>query len=307
MATLSGGDRTSIHVACALDERMLLAGRALARSIARHAQAGRPVVLHVLHANLESGLLDVLAGLEHGGFSCRLHDVGDAFSGLPIGPPFSTAIYYRLNLPSLLADLTKVIYLDADTIVLRDLAGLYDLPVDDVALAAMPDHALYYFELMSAIPVGESRKPTISYMGQILGLNYRGPESYFNSGVMLLNLDIWRARDIAAQCIAFIKRFSYLQWPNQDALNVVCGQRYLALDARWNVFAMWCEAPSRFGPVDSLVALQKDWVEDPWIVHFSGNCKPWKTDHRRTVHDRLFWQHLDPGIGEPGQRSAHSG
>jgi lipopolysaccharide biosynthesis glycosyltransferase len=149
------------------------------------------------------------------------------------------------------------------------------------------------FELMSAIPVGERRRPVIFYLRNILGIEYRGPASYFNSGVMLLNLDAWRTLDIAARCVAFIERFDYLQWPDQDALNVICGQRFLALDARWNAFARWCEAPSPLGLSNALTALQNDWVHDPWIVHFSGDCKPWKADHFRTVHDHLFWRYLD--------------
>jgi lipopolysaccharide biosynthesis glycosyltransferase len=297
-------DSPAIHVACALDEGALVAARALAASIACRAQPDRPVVLHVLHAGPASRIADALAEHQHRAFSLCLHDVGATFTHLRVKRPFSTAIYYRLSLPSLLQSLSRIIYLDADTVVLRDLAPLFDVPVNDFPLAAMPDYALYYFELMSAIPVGERRGPVTSYLRNILGIEYRGPASYFNSGVMLLNLDAWRSLDIAARCVAFIERFDYLQWPDQDALNVICGQRFLALDARWNAFARWCEAPSWIGRSDVLAALQKDWVHEPWIVHFSGDCKPWKPGHFRTVHDHLFWRYLDgAGSGaEPRRR-----
>jgi lipopolysaccharide biosynthesis glycosyltransferase len=286
-------ERLAIHVACGLDEGVLVGAQALAASIACHAQPARPVVLHVLHSGLSSRIADALAGHQQPSFSLRLHDVGAAFMRLRVKRPFSTAIYYRLYLPSLLQSLSRIIYLDADTVVLRDLAPIFDLPLNDFPLVAMPDYALYYFELMSAIPVGERRRPVIFYLRNMLGIEYRGPSSYFNSGVMLLNLDAWRTLDITARCVAFIERFDYLQWPDQDALNVICGQRFLALDARWNAFARWCEAPSPLGPSNALTALQNDWVHDPWIVHFSGDCKPWKADHFRTVHDHLFWRYLD--------------
>jgi lipopolysaccharide biosynthesis glycosyltransferase len=292
-SSVTTSDGPSIHVACALDERVLVAVRALAASIACQVRPERPVVLHVLHAGSASRIVEALGGFERGAFSLCLHDVAAAFACLRVKPPFSSAIYYRLSLPSLLGGLSRIIYLDADTVVLRDIAPLFDLPVEDFLLAAMPDYALYYFELMSGVPLGERRGPVISYLRNILGIDYRGPTSYFNSGVMLLNLDAWRALDIAARCVAFIERFDYLQWPDQDALNVICGGRFLALDARWNAFARWCEAPSRLGPSEALTALQKDWVHDPWIVHFSGDCKPWKPDHFRTVHDHVFWRHLN--------------
>lgn len=298
---MTNPDSSAIHVACALDEGVLVAARALAASIACRARPERPVVLHMMHAGLASRIADALAGYQQRAFSLCLHDVGAAFTRLRVKRPFSTAIYYRLCLPSLLQSLSRIIYLDADTVVLRDLAPLFDLPVNDFPLAAMPDYALYYFELISAIPVGERRAPVISYLRNILGIEYRGPASYFNSGVMLLNLDAWRTLDIAARYVAFIERFDDLQWPDQDALNLICGQRFLALDARWNAFARWCEAPSWVGPSDALAALQKDWVHDPWIVHFSGDCKPWKAGHFRTVHDHLFWGCLDGA--DPGAQA----
>jgi lipopolysaccharide biosynthesis glycosyltransferase len=290
---MTNAESPAIHVACGLDEGVLVGAQALAASIACHARPERPVVLHVLHSGLSSRIADALAGHQRHPFSLRLHDVGAAFMRLRVKRPFSTAIYYRLYLPSLLQSLSRIIYLDADTVVLRDLAPIFDLPLNNFPLAAMPDYALYYFELMSAIPVGERRRPVIFYLHNILGIEYRGPASYFNSGVMLLNLDAWRTLDIAARCVAFIERFDYPQWPDQDAVNVVCGQRFLALDARWNAFARWCEAPSPLGPSNALTALQNDWVHDPWIVHFSGDCKPWEADHFRTVHDHLFWRYLD--------------
>jgi lipopolysaccharide biosynthesis glycosyltransferase len=293
VASMSNSGGPIIHVACALDGRVLVAARALAASLACQARPDRPIVLHVLHSGLAARITDALAGCQQRALSVCLHDLGGAFTQLPVKRPFSIAIYYRLCLPSLLKSLSRIIYLDADTLVLRDLAPLFDLPLNDFPVAAMPDYALYYFELMSAIPIGNRRAPVISYLRNILGIEYRGPASYFNSGVMLLNLDAWRGLDIAARCVAFIERFDYLQWPDQDALNVTCGQRFLALGARWNAFARWCQTPSPFGSSDALTSLQNDWVHDPWIVHFSGDCKPWRMDHFRTVHDHLFWRYLN--------------
>jgi hypothetical protein len=30
---------------------------------------------------------------------------------------------------------------------------------------------------------------------------------------------------------------------------------------------------------------------EPWIIHSSGECKPWEAAHSRTIHDRIFWRH----------------
>jgi hypothetical protein len=41
-------------------------------------------------------------------------------------------------------------------------------------------------------------------------------------------------------------------------------------------------------------------VHDPWIVHFSGDGKPWQPHPNRTVHDHFFWQQADPAHAVTG-------
>ena len=255
------------------------------------------MVFHLLHSALDIDLSAAFARLERPGFACVAHPVGRAFDHLPFPEPYSPAIYFRLMIAELLGGLDKVIYLDADTLAMRDLSGLFDINVDNVALAAMPDYAMYYFELMSGVPVGDTRKPVIAYLRRKLGIDYFNPSDYFNSGVMTINLKAWRERNIGAECLRFIAGAGRLQWPDQDALNVVCGGEYEPLDARWNAFARWCDGVSNFGRSEALDALQDAWTRDPWIVHFSGDCKPWIASHYRTPHHdayRGFWpKHLE--------------
>jgi len=270
---------------------MALPGIVLASSLAAHAKADRPVVLHLLHTPGRIELNQELARLEHAAFRCIRHDMGSAFAGLKVHEPYTAAIFSRLCLPDLLPDISRVIYLDADTITLRDLSDLYDQPLDGLALAAMPDYPLFYFELLSPVPVGARRKPVLFYLKEVLNIDYSEPPDYFNSGVMLLDLDVWRSNHIARRCIEFVRQTDHpLQWPDQDAVNVVCNKAYLPLDPRWNAFASGCTRVSRLGISPELTALQEIWHADPWIVHYSGDYQPWNPAHKLTVHHNLFWR-----------------
>jgi len=269
---------------------------ALAASIEALAAPDRLTIFHLMHSALGMDMRAALAKLERPGFECFMHPVGSDFDYLPIQAPFSSAIYFRLMIPQALAGVDKAVYLDADTIALRDVAELFDENVDNVALAAMPDYAMYYFELMSGVPVSGKQKPVFVYMREKLGISYSQPSDYFNSGVMTMNLKAWRERNIGAECLRYIARRGRLQWPDQDSLNVVCGGDYARIDARWNAFARWCNGVSKFGRSPDFDALQHAWTRDPWIVHFSGDCKPWIASHSRTIHDTVYWRHHKPWL-----------
>jgi lipopolysaccharide biosynthesis glycosyltransferase len=83
-----------------------------------------------------------------------------------------------------------------------------------------------------------------------------------------------RRDDCTSRIEAFAKGRPLL-WPDQDALNVVLGDRRIALHPRWNcmnsVFQM-PEARAVFGE-----GTVRDACRDPAIVHFEGPSlvKPW--------------------------------
>jgi lipopolysaccharide biosynthesis glycosyltransferase len=57
--------------------------------------------------------------------------MGDDFKGAITGSHISLASYYRIALPSLLPDVDKIIYCDADVINFKDLSEMYNLKFRD--------------------------------------------------------------------------------------------------------------------------------------------------------------------------------
>ncbi len=168
------------------------------------------------------------------------------------------AALYRILLPELLpAHLTRTIYFDADSLVLRPLTGLWQTELDGELLAAVRDAGAPY----AAGPVGTRWRE--------FGL---APDSgYFNSGMMLMALDQWR-REQTAETVLDILRKHELRWGDQDALNIAVNGRWREVPRKWNVQTFDVEENSLAW------ALWRSDVEqaiaEPAVVQFTGD-KPW--------------------------------
>lgn len=192
--------------------------------------------------------------------SIRFHRVdGGQLSGLPTTPHFGTVVWLRFFLPELLGDRTKAIYLDSDTLVLSGIEELWTTSLDSKPIAA----------------VGNVVEPDARPHVEALGISY--PGGFFNSGVLLMDLERMRADRSADELFKVaVDRRDELVWPDQDALNVVFRERWLPLHPRWNTqnsFWAWREwAIEVFGKsrLDEAVA-------GPAIRHFEGPgvSKPW--------------------------------
>jgi len=247
-----------LHVACAADERYVGHCAAMLHSLlVEHPRDD--VIVHFLHApSFDRDDRDLLvAHIERHAGTAVLHPIADAkIDGLPAIPGIPRVMWYRVFLPELLPDVDRVLYLDADTIVVDDLRPLWREPLAGAYVAAVTN----------VLEGGYARHPAE------LGLPAGQP--YFNSGVLLFNLDEMR-RGGCTDAIVRYARDKRLRWPDQDALNVVLGERCLALHPRWNCMNslfMLPEANAVFG-----AAVVDDACARPAIVHFEGPAvtKPW--------------------------------
>ncbi|MEB0233451.1 glycosyltransferase, partial [Undibacterium sp. 10I3] len=69
---------------------------------------------------------------------------------------------------------------------------------------------------------------------RVAALHLKGGD-YFNSGVMLINVQRWLAAEITQATIASIlKDGKSFRFPDQDALNVVLDGRVKFIERKWN-------------------------------------------------------------------------
>jgi lipopolysaccharide biosynthesis glycosyltransferase len=182
-------------------------------------------------------------------------------SGARVSPDdhVSLATYYRILLPKLLPlEVDKALFLDGDLIARRSIAEFYNQRLDNETHAAVPD------------PLGVEG---IKIVCKRLGM----PEGalYFNAGVLLLNIRLWRVENISERVLEHIKTHrEKLEWWDQDALNAVLHSRWKACPAKWNaqpaLFRNYTAAELNLTDGD-----YREAVDNPCIVHFAGPIKPW--------------------------------
>jgi lipopolysaccharide biosynthesis glycosyltransferase len=165
----------------------------------------------------------------------------------------------RLALPAMLPDVSRLLYLDADTFVCESVAPLFSLDLEGNIVGA----------------VRNVIQPAMH--GHVASLGIHDPHTYFNAGVLLIDMDQMRERDVVAQICSYVATDGpRLYWYDQDALNVLLADRWTALHPRWNTqnsYWTWSHwAQDVFGSVDLMAAKQS-----PAILHFEGPdpYKPW--------------------------------
>jgi len=203
----------------------------------------------------------------------------DRVRDLPVSDHISTTAYLRLLMAELLPpDVTRAIYLDADMLVCRDLARLWDEPQGGATVLAVQDLAAPFIDAAEALSNYDrcrshlaATRPIANY--RELGLSGHAP--YFNSGLLVIDIARWRTENLGSQVLDCLRTHrEHVLWWDQYALNVVLANCWRALDHRWNqgahVYVYPNSTCSPF-PAEQMRQIR----DDPWIVHFCSPSKPW--------------------------------
>lgn len=171
----------------------------------------------------------------------------------------SVVTYYRLMLPSLLPQYDKLIWLDGDTIVCRDLSGFFNTDMGDNYIAGV---------------IAPMAKDT----DYAKILNIPNMNTYINAGVLLWNLDAMRKNNLEQQFMSLVP-INYLL-ADQDILNTACFGRIMLLPLRFNMMNKLVKPVNKTDALNAkLYSLQEfdNAVSAPVIIHYCDAQKPWNT------------------------------
>jgi lipopolysaccharide biosynthesis glycosyltransferase len=265
----------SIYIVFSPDENYAVHAGVAMQSILHHAKAPSRFTFHFLEVNkkLTQATKDKLAQIANN-FQVPLYftqvksELAEVYSQW--GPDYiSTAAYSRLWLAEALPQLDRCLYLDSDLLALDSIEELWDTPIPATAVAAVAD----------------------CYVDRENLKKYQEIHRYFNSGVLLMDLQIWRKRQYVQKCLDLAdnpelhKRFA-----DQDVLNIALSNDVYFLHPRWNI-----QTGQRPPCVNR--SLEKEWrqwreiCQSPKIAHFTSERKPWDMamKHRWSME---YWKML---------------
>jgi len=174
------------------------------------------------------------------------------FGKATLGPGESHMTYCRLLLPHLL-HVPRLIYLDCDVLVFRDLSPLFDLELSPgKVLAAVPDS--------ETLSLAEDSREIANAM------NLPAEGAYFNCGVMLMNLDALRKQDFFERAVEFLNRKSAYRFWDQSAINFLLYGQIDTLPEHCNRASWRFDAQQN----NDLECVLHYTTSAPWIVETAG-------------------------------------
>ena len=175
---------------------------------------------------------------------------------------FSKETYYRLFAAELLYSYDKVIYIDADTLVLSDLTELWSTDIDNFYIAGVKDYVLQgYAKNHEVKKGGDIRK----YIEEVLDLRY---QDYIQCGILLMNLKEMRRSGFVEKALNILQLLRTPLFVDQDVLNKACEGKIATLPPRYNFLMYYA---SRIDEIDysfrAEIAADKDNIK---IFHMPG-------------------------------------
>jgi len=275
-------DSDTVVVVCSADDRFGIALAVMVRSLLDNLPTDQRLALYVIDGGIRSRTRDRLLGSwDLGRLELEwLRPGSSRLARMKVSGHVRLATYYRLLIGDLLpAELSKVLYLDCDLVIERSIAELWQTNVSRHHIAAVQDMIVPYVSSPWGLP-------------DYHALGLAETSKYFNAGVLLVNLDRWRADRVCEAAIRYAEdNQQRIRFWDQDALNAVLAGRWLELPLDWNLTILTREFP----PPDKIPCSPGDYeklVTGPRITHFLSSVKPW---HPNCQHPRtqVFFKYLD--------------
>ncbi|PST83372.1 glycosyltransferase family 8 protein [Pedobacter yulinensis] len=152
---------------------------------------------------------------------------------------YPITVFTRLFAPHFIPEKVKrLLYLDVDMIVRKDISALWYTDLQGKHIAAVQD------------PMESFGGRQWAAVKNFRELGYPHETPYFNSGLLIMELDFWRKTNVTDQVFEVVrKNLEHITYADQYGLNIVFVNNWHKLDHRWNVYAT-------------------EEMDDPWLIHF---------------------------------------
>lgn len=178
---------------------------------------------------------------------------GDVFSQFPSTNAWSRATYFRFSAFEYLSDfIDRVMYIDADVICNNKIEEFYYKDINNCIAAVIPDVERNRIKAAERFSITEF------------------VDSYFNAGVILLNLVAWKNNSCFEKALDILRNGEYnLAFLDQDVLNLIFLGDTVIMKRDFNCI---------YGMDRELIKKEsyRDYIkESTALIHYVGLTKPW--------------------------------
>lgn len=197
----------------------------------------------------------------------------------------SLSQYARLFISSVLSEeIERVIYLDCDIIINKSIRELWNMDMHGKTIAALKDAFSSHYRA---------------------NINLKPDDIMFNSGVMLVDLNMWKKQNVEGRLLSFISaKQGKIQQGDQGALNAVLSRDTYCFEPRFNSVTIFYDfnyeemmiyrKPPDFYSKEQI----RDAVENPVIIHFTTSFlskRPWiKGCKHKYVGEWIKYKSISP-------------
>lgn len=245
-------------------------------SIIRHATANRDYRIHIFYQDVSSSDMSTLFSLASSNVEikpiCVKPFMKNIEARVHTSGHISTEAYFRFLIPRILSNYSKVLYLDCDIVVNKDISELYDYNIDSWLMGAIREPAI----------APSSEKKIRQYLPDYI-------TKYYNSGVLLINNSKFIERDMFGEFMKHVASGIPYFCHDQDILNIICHGEIRELDFTWNwVWQFYSKQMYKYADCETYAALAKSF-SCPALVHFNSDKKPWRENDGHFAV--MFWRY----------------
>lgn len=187
--------------------------------------------------------------------------------------------YYRLKMAELLPQYDKVIYLDTDVIVKKDLTEYYNIDLEDNYIAGV---CAVTYALHWDVNIDTYKSYGISDLRDIV-----------NAGVTLWNLKKIRDNNLTPKLVEMISNNYYGQ--DQDIINIIFHKKIKFVNVTYNLMTKYPQLVNK-NHKDYMFLKEvygesniENALKSPVIIHYADKIKPW--DKMNSWLAKIWWEY----------------
>lgn len=289
--TMSYCDPSFVHITMTLDSEYLRGSMAAVHSVLRHASCPEHVFFHVIAAEFDPEVnprvlthlvRSIFPSLNFKVYVFREDIVINLISS-SIRQALENPLNYARNYLGDILDpcVNRVIYLDSDVILVDDVRKLWNVQLSGSRAIGAPEYCHANF----------TKYFTDSFWSDLVLSRVFGSRNpcYFNTGVMLMDLEKWREGNYRLKIESWMKlqrKKRIYELGSLPPFLLVFGGNVEPIDHKWNQHGL--------GGDNVKVSCRSLHPGPVSLLHWSGKGKPWvRLDEKKPCPSDYLWEPYD--------------